>query len=511
MKVFKLILQQALVLLLATTALNLQAGDEFKFINNETNAETKVKTETVRDGDRHNLVVNSETTLPDGSRLERDPHTIQLDSDGTRGELNIQGTATDDTTAGGQSDQIIEFSVMNNDLLRRQSETGQPEPGLVLLPFGEYDDGDVRSKGLLSDMTVTRGETENAFIAEGYLNLDPGEGQNGPVTVHIKIDVAYNPDNNQLERFEFECTGKDNNTAVNVSGSLIRDRQDASSNQNVGADTQNEQSGPGSEDEKQTQENQEVTGSEDEKPDDQQAAADSGSDPSDHAKVSHDDISAPSKSEPADDEGIRPEDSELVTGAGETPPEPADEEGVRSEDSELVTGAGETPPEPADEEGVRSEDSELVTGAGETPPEPADEEGVRSEDSELVTGAGETPSEPAEEGDAKPEDSEPVTDTGETPSEPAEEGDAKPEDSEPVTGADETPSEPADEGDSLQIRVPATDQSLVANLPDSSPGDEFEGRIGGARTLVTGSVGLGGVGAGGEGEDSTEKNSPENQ
>ncbi|UYM14077.1 hypothetical protein [Endozoicomonas euniceicola] len=240
MKVLKLILQQVLFFLLAIMALNLQATNNFKFVNKKNNRHTEIKVEKIKDEGRYYLRVYSETRLEGGSLIINSMR-MPLKSSGTGGELPTSESGEE------QDGQHLVFSLLTRELLIRKSQTGHSEPCHILMPFGFFADGTIRINGLLRNVTVLQNISGSDFAIHGYLSPEPNrsfglelnEEQDDQTSVHVIGTVAFNPDDGQLTRFDISPSGHNTNTTVNFRGVLQPfDRPNVVSEQ--GYDGQNE-------------------------------------------------------------------------------------------------------------------------------------------------------------------------------------------------------------------------------------------------------------------------------
>ena len=410
MKTLKLILQQVLVLLLAITALNSQAKNDFKFTNYNDGRETKIEVEKVSRNKQYFLKITSVTRSEDGNIIVMQSREIELNADGTGGQLPSR------VSGEGQESKPLEFSLLTRDLLRQMSQTGQHDPGYVLMPFGFFSDDSVNSNGLLTYMTVTQAEGDenySHFTVRGYLNEAQWEGEDSRILTNVEANVVFDPDNAQLTEFEIHTTGV-------PSGSNFRGRLQSDASRVQDADGQDEQS----------------VGNDPEASDGDKNASD---------KENEESVESDPESQIAYDDGQDKEETD-------------DEQSDASDPESEVTDGGQAKKETDDEQSGASDPEPEVTDGGQDKEETDDEQPGASDSEPEVTDGGQDKEEPDDEQPGASDSESKVADGNQD-----EEGikDNQPDDSK-----------------TLPINIPTVDQSLPDGLQTRTPADQLESRAG---------------------------------
>ena len=253
MKALNFILLKVLFFLLAITVLNSQAKNEFVFTNHI--------------GKRKTKVIVSEETADGRNRLRVETMTSPDNGGGTiffkwHADVNPDGFWS--LSGVGNERESLEFSVLTRSLLVEHTQPGRAGSVHVLLPFVYLYDQTISVRGEFRNVTINNApnnQDNSSFILEGYLTVarEIELRLAAPMSIPATVEVAFNPDNDQLTRFRIRTAESD---GVNFTGGLILS---ASSEQ--GADRQDEQ--PASSDSEQvTGDNQDEDGMTDNQPDD---------------------------------------------------------------------------------------------------------------------------------------------------------------------------------------------------------------------------------------------------
>ena len=444
MKALNFILLKVLFFLLSITVLNSQAQNKFKFTNHIDKRETTVTVMEVSDPDGGDLLTVDTLTRPDnGGGVISRKWQAAVNPDGFWSLSDVE-----------HERESLYFSVLTRSLLVENSRPGGVVPLHVLLPFVYVNDEAVSVRAEFSHVEINNApnnQDNSAFNLRGYLTVarQTGLQLGAPASVFATVEVAFNPDNDQLTWFSISTAARE---GVHFTGELL-----SSDSSEQGADGQDEQS---------VVNDPETTDGDPNEGDSE-----------DKASVESDPESRPAAEDYKDEKGTEDKQPVASDSESEAPDDDQDERGTDDEQPVASDSESEAPAGGRDERGTDDEQTVASDSESEAPAGGQDERGT---DDEQPTASDSESKAPAGGQDERGTDDE-------QPASSDSESEATDDDQDEDAMKDNQPNGSR----TLPINIPRVDQNHAGGLPTRTPADQLDSRAGVLGSVSPGAEGVG--------------------